>query len=596
MKSDFFRFAEDRILVEQLRLLHGKVGSSVLPDILVAFLLVITLVNETNQLGMLLWCASVTISKLYSAVHARRQLAADISRDNLHRQMGWLVFIHAVDGAAWGSLAWVTLETTSMTGSILVISVLTGVLGNSMALLSPVLPTFTAFTLTLIIFLASKLLLMDARAYEALGLATFLYLASLLGQARNSAQAVRAAIQLRFDNISLMKLANEAKLQAEEANQAKSRFMAAASHDLRQPVHAQGLFLDVLSRTPLTQEQCAILASARSACQASSEMLNTLLDFSRIAAGVLKPFVHPFELQALLRKIENDLAPQADAKGLVFRLRDTALRAHSDATLVELILRNLVSNAIRYTERGGVLVGCRQRAGQVVVEVWDSGIGIDPAQHQSIFREFHQLGNPERDRHKGLGLGLAIADGLARTLGLALTLSSRPGRGSVFRLALPLTCEAVMQDACILPAHDARQLQGRHLLVIDDDAAILSGMSQLLRSWGCSVDTAESITQALHLAGQHAPDAVISDYRLREQRTGAQAIAALRALLGASLPALLITGDTAPERLRDALATGVPLLHKPVAPEQLFQTLGDVLGERRRESMASHDMQEAFRP
>lgn len=583
MKSDFFRFAEDRVLVEQLRLLYGNVGSSVVPGIMVAILLVITLANDSNRLGLWLWCAAVITSKLYDALHARRQLAADIVRSKLHRQVGWLVFIHAVDGAAWGTLAWVTLSNTTMTGSILVVSVLAGVLGNSMALLSPVLPAFTAFTLTLVLLLASKLWVMQAQAYEALGVASILYLASLLGQARNSEAAARAAIQLRFDNVSLMKLANEAQREAEEANQAKSKFLAAASHDLRQPIHAQGLFLDVLGRTPLTPDQGAILASARTAWQASGEMLNALLDFSRIEAGVVKPFAQPFELQSLLHKIENDLAPQADAKSLVFRLRDTALRVNSDATLVELILRNLVSNAVRYTERGGVLIGCRRRAGQVVVEVWDSGIGIDAAQHQSIFREFHQLGNPERDRHKGLGLGLAIADGLARTLGLALSLASRPGRGSVFRLALPLTRAAVVQEARSLTP-DAQHLRGLHLLVIDDDETIRSGMAQLLHSWGCTFDTADSVTQALSLAGRRVPDAVISDYRLREQRTGAQAIAALRARLGETLPAVLITGDTAPERLRDALASGVPLLHKPVSPEQLFQRLAQVLGRRGKAS------------
>jgi signal transduction histidine kinase/ActR/RegA family two-component response regulator len=595
MKSQFFRFAEDRILVEQLRLLYGNVGSSVIPAILVALLLVITLANDSNRFGLWLWCSTVIVSKLYSAIHARQQLAADIARDKLHRQVGWLVFIHAVDGAAWGTLAWVTLSSTSTTGSILVVSVLAGVLGNSMALLSPVLPAFTAFTLTLVLLLASKLWVMQAQAYEALGVASILYLASLLGQARNSEAAARSAIQLRFDNVSLMKLANEARQEAEEANQAKSKFLAAASHDLRQPIHAQGLFLDVLGRTPLTPEQGAILASTRSAWLASGEMLNALLDFSRIEAGVVKPFVHPFELQSLLHKIENDLAPQADAKGLVFRLRDTALRVNSDATLVELILRNLVSNAIRYTERGGVLIGCRRRAGQVVVEVWDSGIGIDAAQHQSIFREFHQLGNPERDRHKGLGLGLAIADGLARTLGLALSLASRPGRGSVFRLTLPLTSAAVVQDT-FASTHDAWYLRGMHMLVIDDDATIRAGMAQLLHSWGCTFDTAESITQALSLARRQVPDVVISDYRLREQRTGTQAIAALRALLGESLPAVLITGDTAPERLRDALASGVPLLHKPVSPEQLFQRLAEVLGRRSKESAPGQLEMQAFKP
>ena len=237
--------------------------------------------------------------------------------------------------------------------------------------------------------------------------------------------------------IQAKQVAEEAQLVAERANAAKSKFLAAASHDLRQPIHAQGLFLGVLARSELTVYQRELLSSARAALEASGEMLNTLLDFSRIEAGVIKPQIRSFLLQPLLNKIENEFAPQADAKGLVYRTRETFLAVQSDPMLVELILRNLVSNAIRYTEHGGVLVGCRQRGNKVVLEVWDTGIGIEPTHQQEVFREFHQLGNPERDTRKGLGLGLAISDGLARALNHGLSLASKPGRGTVFRLTVP---------------------------------------------------------------------------------------------------------------------------------------------------------------
>lgn len=582
MKGDFFRLADDRILVEQMRLLYRNLGSSVVPAVLLAILLTITLSNDTNQIALLLWCTAVIASKLGAAIHARRKLVAGIPREKIRREVAWLGLMHLLYGAIWGALTWITLDNTTVTGNILVLAVLAGVLGNTVALLSPVLPIFMSFMLAQAFVMGSHLWWMNDPNYDALLLASILYLASLLGQARNSATAAHAAIELGFENEGLMKLANAAQRDAEQANQAKSKFLAAASHDLRQPIHAQGLFLEVLGRTELTAYQNKVLASARSASLASSEMLNTLLDFSRIEAGVLKPHLKPFDLQSLLNKIENDLALQADAKGIVYRARDTTTVVNSDASLVEMILRNLVSNAIRYTDRGGVLTACRRRGDQAVVEVWDTGIGIDQSQQQGIFREFHQLGNPERDRRKGLGLGLAVAQGLAKLLGHDLSLSSRPGRGSVFRLTLPLSNVAVVQEPNW--KHDAQDLRGMHVLVIDDDEAVLLGMAQLLLSWGCTVDKADSIKKALALAQLQTPHAVISDYRLREQRTGAEAIAALRGRLGDDLPALLITGDTAPERLRDALASDVPLLHKPVSTEQLFQMLAQVTGQRSQAS------------
>jgi CheY-like chemotaxis protein/anti-sigma regulatory factor (Ser/Thr protein kinase) len=300
-------------------------------------------------------------------------------------------------------------------------------------------------------------------------------------------------------------------------------------------------------------------------------MLNALLDFSRIEAGVVDPLLQPFRLQPLLNKIEQELAAQADAKNIVYRSRETRLVVQTDPVLLELILRNLISNAIRYTDRGGVLVGCRHHANRAVIEVWDTGIGIAPENQQEVFREFHQLGNPERDRRKGLGLGLAIAEGLAKAMKHELSLSSVPGRGSVFRLTLPVVSAAPVEQQATVQSK-TRVLNAR-LLVIEDDEIVRAGMCHLLRGWGSECDAAESIEEALALVQLNVPDVIISDYRLREQRTGVEAIAAIRDLLGSEIPALLITGDTAPKRLREAQTSGIPLLHKPVSPSLLYRRL-----------------------
>ncbi len=580
---NILRLADGRTLVEQLRLQLGNMGSSVAPAILLALLLVWTLSNDSNALALRIWCAGVILIKLYCAFDARRTLASPIAPERAPRLVWRQMVLNGIDAIAWGALAWVTLDTTTVAGSVLVVAVLAGIAGSSMSSLSPVLPVFVVFAAFELLVGTSKLWLLENPAYDALGLAGVLYIATLLGQARNSARAARAAIDLRFENFDLIERlrvgtehAQAAHQKAEEANQAKSRFLAAASHDLRQPIHAQGLFLEVLARSKLSAVQADALGNARATWQASAEMLDTLLDFSRIEAGVVEPQMQLFHLQPLLNKIENELAPQADAKGIVYRSRETHAAVRSDPALVALILRNLVSNAIRYTERGGVLVACRVRGDVLLLEVWDTGIGIAPTQHQEIFREFHQLGNAERDRRKGLGLGLAIAQGLARALGQDLSLASKPGRGSVFRLSLPVARIGMASGGLAAAPSPARVFDVR-VLVIDDDESVRAGMRQLLTAWGCRCDVADSIEEAQALARANRPGLLISDYRLRELRTGAEAIAALRAEFGARLPALLITGDTAPQRLRDARASGVPLLHKPVLPEQLYNALTLVL-------------------
>lgn len=578
----FWQISEEHLLIEQLRLLLRNVIPSLFTTFPLVGILVWALSVNSNRLSMLAWAAAVIASRLLTVWHARRTLAADLSGGRAQREVVVLMLLNALDGVIWGALAWAALDSATLVGNVLVMSVMAGVANSAMSALAVVPPVFFAFSLFALSGLALKLWLMPDPAYGALAGISAVYIAVLLAQARISAHAARAAIHLRFENVDLIERlrvetnkAQEAHKEAELANLAKTKFLAAASHDLRQPIHAQGLFIDVLSHTPLSPHQSEVLASTRSAWLATSDMLNTLLDFSRIEAGVVRPIVRPFHLQNLLHTIENDLAPLADAKGLVYRSRETTVAVDSDATLVEMILRNLVSNAIRYTEYGGVLVACRKHGLGVAVEVWDTGIGIAQADQQDIFSEFHQLGNPERDRNKGLGLGLAIAQGLANALGHDLTMASRPGHGSVFRLTLPVA-HAMVIKAPSPPV--GRHLERQRVLVIDDDAVVRSAMAQLLQGWGCSCDTADSIEDALTIARVGRPDILISDYRLRGQRTGAQAIAELRAVLGLHTPALMITGDTAPERLREALASGILLLHKPVKSEQLYQAMVDVLG------------------
>jgi CheY-like chemotaxis protein len=277
-----------------------------------------------------------------------------------------------------------------------------------------------------------------------------------------------------------------------------------------------------------------------------------------------------------LSKIENELAPQANKKGLVYRSSETHYVVHSDPTLIEMIIRNLVSNAIRYTHHGGVLIVARKKQNHLSLEVWDTGIGIDNSSFEDIFKEFQQLGNSERDRQKGLGLGLSIVQKMVQILKLDLQFASRLAKGSVFKVRLPLTYVTVLEDELKSPETETHQLHAR-ILVVDDDTTVRLAMASLLTQWGCECDVAASLQEAMSIAKNHAPDLIISDYRLRDHCKGTEVIDAVRAVCGNTIPAILVTGDTAPVRLREASASALPLLHKPVSPSQLYSQLSLML-------------------
>lgn len=352
------------------------------------------------------------------------------------------------------------------------------------------------------------------------------------------------------------------------ANLAKTRFLAVASHDLRQPLHALNLFIAQLRGESDADERKRLVVRIQAAVAAMNELFDALLDMSKLDAGVTAPELADFPIAQLLKRIETTFAAAAREKGIRLRVLSSHASIRSDFVLLERILLNLVSNAVQYTSRGGVVVGCRRRGASLRLDICDSGIGIPADQQRKVFGEFYQLPGSEGAHRRGLGLGLAIVDRLCVLLGHRIELVSTPGRGSRFSVYIPLAAQQAATSSLAVEAA-AAAATGKLVVVIDDDAMVLEAMRGLLRRWGYRAVDARCADLALAGLGGRRPDLIIADFHLADGSTGIDAIEALRSAAGSPVPAFLLSGDTLPDRLREVGATGYRLLHKPVDPAAL---------------------------
>lgn len=371
----------------------------------------------------------------------------------------------------------------------------------------------------------------------------------------------------------------KAQQAAEKANADKSRFLAAASHDLRQPIQAASMFVSALEHSKDEAEREHIVQSITDSLDATRDLLDALLDVSRLDAGVSEPERRTFSVVDILEQIEVEFEAAALNKGLRLTVVPSSCTIETDPVMLLRMLRNLVSNAVRYTEQGRVLVGARRTGAGLRIDVIDTGIGIDPSNLEQIFEDFRQLGNPERDRRRGLGLGLSVVKRKAALLGLGISVHSMPGRGSAFSITVPFADTPVVTARGAFQTYDQTDISGATILYVDDDSTQLDAMAAVLRQWGATALCAESAAAAVSLVIDQgaAPDAIIADFRLRDHQNGAAAIRAIVKAVGSYVPAMILTGDTEPARIAEATASGYVLLHKPVSPSILKQTINDVI-------------------
>ena len=506
-----------------------------------------------------------------------------------------LTLYSGLSGCLWGVLGYFFIVPEYPVVSVMIVMVLTGMVASAIASLSHVLPAFFAFTLPVFLPAAYRFFLFEGEIFSSIALLILIFVLASCYFAVGNHKTLRTSIQLRFDNLDLIsnlslekQRADEARLRAESANRAKSKFLAAASHDLRQPMHALKLFTTELEeRTQKTVYQ-PIVKNIGLSVDALEDLFNALLDISKLDAGTLSVSKEHFRLQNLFDRLGNDGAGLAVEKGLQLEITPSKAVVFSDPILLIRILGNLLNNALCYTTSGKVSISAVTTNAGVYIQVRDTGRGIAREDQVKIFEEFTQLHNPERDRNKGLGLGLSIVRRIALLLDYPLSLDSALGKGSVFSLTVPPGEEQALPviEVCSDPKQSLSQL---FVLVIEDEPIIREGIASLLKHWQCLVLVAGSVEQALlELTDyEYSPDVILADYRLRAHATGIEAIALIRSLYGELIPALIITGDSDPDRLKEANANAIPLMHKPFEPEQLRAFLGGVAKQLRSNEQQS---------
>ena len=482
-------------------------------------------------------------------------------------------------GSLWGGAAVTMFPESPAYQALLIVCVFGAALGG-LNLTAVYKPSFYGFVLPALLPLIVRVACVGDQVHLFIAGVMGVVLAFVVGFGHRLNDVLTRSLVIRYENVDLIaelkertRTALEARAAAETANRAKSQLLAAASHDLRQPLHALGLYVAALSARARDAEWQPLVHHVEAAANALELQFAQLIDLSRLDAGVLTPEHGEIALAPLFARIRAEFSAQAAARGLSFTTVPTRLAVRSDASLLERIVGNLVANAIRYTHRGGVLLGARRHGSQIAIDVVDTGIGIAVADRQRIFEEFFQIRGDTTDApgRRGMGLGLAIVRRFADLLGHAIELESREGTGSRFRIVAPRAATAPsrqhrLRTASIAPAVDTPAFSGRVVAVIDDDRATIDAMQTLFETWGAQVvggDTPDGLLREIGVLERY-PDLIVADLRLADHNSGIDAVRRLRDELGFAIPAVIVSGDTGTRADREARAAGLTLLPKPV--------------------------------
>ncbi|WP_455204406.1 ATP-binding response regulator [Kaarinaea lacus] len=566
--------SDSAIFEEKIKLAYKQFHICSLASIGGYIVLPIMLWNHVPHNNLIIWLAlSITFLLIPPLILVGAYRKTDGKSHSTDFWAKWLVAVAFLGSSAWGSLGILLFVPESLPHQLIILFFVAAGAAISTIIAVSYQPLFWVKILPIILPFSMYLLTERDVAHITMSVGILLfYGGALVFIYKNLHSTFITSLKLRHQNTDLVDKLKTQTQAAEQASADKSRFLAAASHDLRQPLHAQMLLVDELKEQIQTGKPETALNKLHSSMHAMSGLFNELLDISKLDADIVKPKLESFNISDILEEVTVDISELAKSKKLEFRVRHCDSVIVSDRCLLVRILRNLLTNAVRYTQLGGVLLACRKRKGKLLVQVWDTGPGIPNNQSELIFNEFYQLHNPERDRHKGLGLGLAIVARLSKLLRHKISLHSRVHKGSVFSVEVPISTQAhtVPLDQADRKT-TSHNLAGLKVLLVEDDEAILCSMRNLLQKWDCDVFAASSFETALNHVGSlvHGLNLIIADYRLRHNTTGMEVIDKLEAMLKIKVPAIIITGDTSPEILREIHKSERFLLHKPVTPEKL---------------------------
>lgn len=568
---------------EQVRARLAAYPTMILPAMVVLPLLGWLMWDVVAHDVLLGWIALVVASQLFELRQWWRHRAAVNDIGQCRRWDRRFRIYTALVGGLFG-LGWVLLFVPGDLGyQVLIICLAMGFAAGAVTVNPIHPPAMFLYLIFLLVPLILRLVMENDKPHWFLALMLVVFIGFMLSTGLGLMRTFELSLRQRFEKEGLLHALRqreealaEALDRAEQANREKSRFLATASHDLRQPLQALRLFVEALQDAARSPEIERLGQQIGKSVDALGSMFDELLDISRLDAGIVEPRCLHFHLHELFDRLYVDFAALAQDKGLLLTMPsgdECGAVVYSDPFLLERMLRNLLSNAIRYTDRGEVAVDCRTGAGRIELAVSDTGVGIQPAAQAQIFDEYYQVDNPHRDRRKGLGLGLSIVRRIENLLGYRVEVASVPGTGSTFRFTVPCGDPAQLVRPFVI-TQSLQDVSGRTIALVEDDADIRESTADLMRIWGCTVFAAAEVATILRELDRAAarPDLLVSDYRLPQNQTALDVAREIRQRWG-DVPTLVLTGDTGRDVLQAIRTSGAALLHKPIAPARLRATM-----------------------
>jgi len=561
----------NKVRVEQIKTLYESIASLVMINIVVSTALVYAFWDLVPHSWLVGWMATMLIM-LGTRVVIYFSFKRRFDENKLKRYQTFLILGSASAGVIWGAGGLIMFIPGQLEYQLLILLSLLAMGAGSAFSLSIYLPAYFAFVPLMLAPITLRLIFTGDTIHTALASVTLIFLIAQTVFNVKINRGLSSAMELRFENLDLIDQLQAQKAEAERANRAKSRFLAAASHDLRQPLYALTLFVSALEERIRSPDEREITHQIKRSADSLLILFDALLDISKLDAGTVDLRKVDFWLQEMLDRLAQEFGPQATQSGLTINWQQEAFAVHSDPALLEQILRNYIANAIRYTKAGEINVTCEPGEDSVKICVSDTGVGIPVEDHRVIFEEFHQLGNPERDRQQGLGLGLSIVQRVAEQLEHEIEVVSQPGQGSTFSVTVGRATQRDFTSGADTTSSAEKSIAVQPLIVVvDDEESIREAMQQLLGLWGCEVmvsASAEGIIAQLNTR-QCIPDGIICDFRLRGTHTGLEAIDSINSACNSTIPALIVTGDTEQGLLTELKSSGYQVLHKPVPPAKL---------------------------